>query len=298
MRFLRDSVWTFIAAILALLALIFSVYTYFGNRETKSLRIEILSNSPLISMDDNITKDITVLYKDRPVRAVSLILVRLENSGNVPIRENDYSSPIVFSLASNAEVGEASIVETKPNSIEISPAKIATNQTELSNSLLNPGDQVLLRILALNNDGTLNITARIAGISEVEIVPVLGGGGTQSQSSNTALQNALAMMIAVIFFVFLASAFIWDSPVGIRWRQRLLGLDPASYFYTLAQANARSQTSLALRYLKITFSWDRSYLKRALDDRRFDDLKGYEPFDALIRQFSETDKDSNQTTEN
>src|SRR5262245_16390244 len=147
MKFFRDSIWQFIGVVSAI---VIAVVLFWLSRSAKDLQIEILSNSPLVSVDGEITKDIKIIYKDQPVQTLSVVLLRIENTGNVPIREGDYSRPIRISVSPEAEVGEFSVVETRPKGIDLSLEKIASNQVELSKSLLNPGDQVLIKILALD----------------------------------------------------------------------------------------------------------------------------------------------------
>ncbi len=294
MRLLRDSIWQFIAALITLVALAWAVYTYAGARETKSLRVEILANSPMISVKDDVSKDISILYKDKPVRTLSLMLLRISNTGNVPILETDYSRPILFSLSPDAEIGEASITETKPKGLPIYPSRITPNQVELSRSLLNPGDQALLRILALNNDQTLDLTARIAGISDIKLLAGLSDQ-TQPNKSADPFFPCMLLLLALLGFVI---AIWYESDDGIRWRQALRGLNAPSYFYTKAQAEHAQHPTRAINNLRRAFKYDRSYAQRALQDPRFAGFKGWLPFDELLAQYClPTDSTQQPTTQ-
>ena len=141
-----------------------SLALYFNGRPVKKLRVEILSNSPLVSIDTAMAKEMQVLYKGVPVQTLSLILLKFANAGTEPIKESDYSEPIRVLRSQSAAVGEVSIQETRPDGIKLTPTVRASNQVELARVLLNPGDQAVLKILALNNDSTLKISARIVGV--------------------------------------------------------------------------------------------------------------------------------------
>jgi hypothetical protein len=141
-----------------------SLALYFNGRPVKKLRVEILSNSPLVSIDTAMAKEMQVLYKGVPVQTLSLILLKFANAGTEPIKESDYSEPIRVLRSQSAAVGEVSIQETRPDGIQLTPTVRASNQVELARVLLNPGDQAVLKILALNNDSTLKISARIVGV--------------------------------------------------------------------------------------------------------------------------------------
>ena len=164
MKIIRDQGWGFIGIVTGIILTI-AVVLY--QRQVNELQVEIVSNSSLINVDSEIASDIEIIYKDQPVETLSLILIRLENTGNVAIKESDYSQPIVISISPDAEIGEFVVAETSPRGINLSLGKIGTHQVELSKSLCNPGDQALIRIMALNNDDTLDITARIVDISQL-----------------------------------------------------------------------------------------------------------------------------------
>src|SRR5688572_9000676 len=121
MKIFKDPVWQFVGVVVAVIALIATVIIYLIDRPVKRLQVQILSNSPLISVNTDISSQIQILYNDKPVQSLSLILLRFENVGNEPIKETDYSEPIRILLSSQAEVGEVSVQETKPEGIDLNP---------------------------------------------------------------------------------------------------------------------------------------------------------------------------------
>jgi hypothetical protein len=292
MKILRDPIWQFVGALLALLTIIIGAIYFLLDRPVKDLQIEVLSNSPLISVEGDITKDIKILYKDQAVQTLSVVLLRIENTGNVPIRETDYSRPVLVSMSPDAEVGEFSIVETRPKDIDLSLKKITPHQVELSKSLLNPGDQVLVKILVLDNDETLNVSARIADISELKVL-----SGLEEQSSQGQQDQKLSPAWAFVFWViilFFISFVLWltfaDIKPVIGWRQKYFGLKPGPHYYGLAQETILNggigSTRGALRYLKIAFSWDGTYIQEAKKDPLFAHLQQYEQFKSLMEKYN------------
>lgn len=297
MNILKDPVWQFIGVLVAVIALIATVIIYLIDRPVKRLQVQILSNSPLISVNTDISSQIQILYKDKPVQTLSLILLRFENVGNEPIKEADYSEPIRILLSSKSEVGEVTIQETRPAGIDLDPRVIAANQIEIAKVLLNPGDQAVVKVLALNNDGTLDVEARIAGISNVEILSALEGSAEGNDSAST--KNLIAMLSLVSILVALIAGFIWNSTRVIEWRKSYLGLDPARHYYTLAQETVLSKDkytgniSNTINYLRKAFSWDRSYVQRAQKDPLFSHLQEYENFRAIIDKYKQNESKSN-----
>lgn len=285
MKFLKDPVWQFVSVVIGIIAIFVSFYISNDERPSKKLRVEILSNNPLISVDTNIANEIEVTYKDIPVESLSLILLRFENTGNEPIGESDYSEPIRITLSENAEIGEATIQETKPVGINLSSTIISNNQIELAKTLLNPGDQVVVKILAINNDETLKINARIAGIQNIEVVSVL------ENQSNTNSSRNFGLTIAGAYCLLILLAIIWNSKRVVEWRIKKFGYDPALEAYAIAQ-NKMSRNSInaelireAISSLRTAFSWDISYLEKAKNDPLFSKLQNYEVYKALILEY-------------
>lgn len=297
MRIVKDPVWQFVGVIIGVVAIIVSVILYQIGRPVKRLQVEILSNSPLISVNTDISREIRILYKDRPVQTLSLILLRLNNLGNEPIRESDYSEPIRISISPNAEVGEVTVQETKPGGIDLAPTISARNQIEIAKALLNPGDQAILKVLALNNDGTLKVEARIAGIRDLEVLSVLEGR-TQSRDIIPIWVVISVVGVAVILII---AILIWNSRNVIEWRRNRFGFNPARYYYTLAQESMLkagpdlARIGIAIRYLGQAFSWDKTYVQKALNDPLFSHLKDYEKFKAVIERYKLSESESNDT---
>jgi hypothetical protein len=283
MKLFRDPIWNFVAAVGAIAALTFGYFYYTGSQQTKRLTVEILTNSSLVSVRDDVAKDIKVLYKDIPVKRVSVILLRLQNTGNSPIQESDYSRPVVISLSPSAEIGEASITETKPKNVDISIAKSTPYQAELSKSLLNPNDQVLIKILAINNDDTLQIGGRIAGISDINVSSVLT---PDNQNPN----GNLATWVLVLGIGSLIFAIFWTSDSGYRFRQARFGFDPAAHLYAEAQRYAIIGEHVhAIDRLARSFRWDKKYIEKAKSDFRFDQVRQSVRFKDLLDNYEQQD---------
>lgn len=300
MKLIKDPVWQFVAVVVAVVGIIVAVSIYLIGRPVKRLQVQILSNSPLISVNTEISPQIQILYKDKPVQTLSLILLRFENVGNEPIRESDYSKPIRILLSPNAEVGEVTVQETKPEGINLNPTVSASNQVEIAKALLNPGDQAVLKVLALNNDGTLKVEARIVGIPDLKILSALEGS-TQSKESVPYWIVFMLLGVVILIIIIVISALIWNSKKVIEWRISHLGFDPARYYYRLAQETLLSKDKdtgsigNTIYHLRKAFSWDRSYVQRAQKDPLFSQLQEYEKFKAAIDKYKQLESESNNT---
>ncbi len=295
MKIIKDPAWQIIAIVVSLVAVIVTVSIFLIGRPVKRLQVQIISNSPLISVNKDISPQIQILYKDKPVQILSLILLRFENVGNEPIRESDYSEPIRILLSPKAEVAEVTLQETKPEGIKLNPTISASNQVEIAKALLNPGDQAVLKVLALNNDGSIKVEARIVGIPDLEILSALEGSPKgEIFVPSWILFIALGAIILVLIF-----ALTWYSKKVIEWRRSHLGFNPARYYYTLAQEAILSKDkdagniSITIRYLGKACSWDRSYAQKAQKDPLFAHIQEYERFKAVVDKYKQSENESN-----
>lgn len=286
MKFFRDPVWQFVGVVIGLGAIVLAVVLSRTERQVSELQIEILSNSSLVNVDGDVTGDIEIVYRDQPVNTLSLILLRIENSGNVPIRDSDYSEPIVIAVSPDAEIGEFTIVETEPKGINITVEKISPYQIELSNALLNPGDQVLLKILALDNDDSLDITARIVNVSELQIVSGLVEPDTVQKIGFWDV--VLFVLVVSGFLLYVALIYVWTENIDIvvRLRHKLFGLDPAFYHYEQARRWILRDTTGSLReaYLSLgkAIKRDQGYAQKAQSDPRFTKLRELGLLDEIV----------------
>ena len=285
MKFFKNPVWQFVGVIISVIAIFVALYISATDRPSKKLRVEILSNNPLISVNTDIAKEIEILYKDVPVQTLSLILLRFENTGNEPIAESDYSEPIRITLSQNAEIGEATIQETQPLGINLTATKISNNQIELAKTLLNPGDQVVIKILAINNDETLEINTRIAGIQNIEVISVLESQSTSKSSSNFFLFIFGGLGLLILWLMF------WNSKGVVEWRIKKYGYNPALEAYAAAQERVSTKVMttenlrLVILHLRNAFVWDNIYLEKAKNDPIFSELQNYEIYKAFISEF-------------
>jgi len=287
MRALKSPIWQFVGVVIALVIGVATIYLILRDRHVKGLRVDVLSNSPLVSVDTGVAREMQILYRGKQVQTLSVILLKFTNSGTDPITEADFSEPIRLTVSANAAIGEAAVQETRPASIRLTPTTIAPNQVELAKTLLNPGDQVVLKILVLNNDTTLSISARIAGVRHLEVHSLLEQNAKTGFSSDQIVAlSAAAVVVLVILF-----ALVWQTRTVMQWRKERFGFDPARYYYEQAQRIMilrPKDTTIdhVIGYLRSAFAWEIAYVERAKVDPLFVQLSEYVPFKELISKYT------------
>src|SRR5436305_3835778 len=115
MGVLIDAGW--IGAIASGVGAIVAIIIFLFSREKKSLSYEILSESPLISISDEIKGSLQVLFNGEPIENVHLFLVKFINDGNVPIAAGDYERQLTIIFTDDSKIISAECVQTIPSNL-------------------------------------------------------------------------------------------------------------------------------------------------------------------------------------
>jgi hypothetical protein len=117
--FLRDPLWQFIGAVLALVGIVVAVVIYLRQRQTAQLGWQALSVTPLLSVNDELRGQIKIMLNDKPIDQVHLILLRLINIGTAPIRTADYERPIQITFGKTTIILNAAVIRTNDPSLQV-----------------------------------------------------------------------------------------------------------------------------------------------------------------------------------
>jgi hypothetical protein len=166
---LRDPMWQFIGVVLALAAICVSVVLYLLQRRRKALVYEFLSRTPLLSMKEEVEGKLQILFDGEPVSDVHLVVVKIVNSGNVPITAHDYERPLALSVGAKAKILTAEVSETVPESLQ-ALATIGPDRTDvvLTPVLLNGGDSATIKMLVSQFSGGIRVDGRIVGVKDIK----------------------------------------------------------------------------------------------------------------------------------
>jgi len=198
MDFLRDSIWQFIGAFLGLIAIAISVRIYYLQRGRKEITYEVLSNSPIVNVKNEIKSEIKIFYKNRPVEGINLIIIRFYNSGTLSISTHDFEEPIKLFLGDSAELINSEIIETKPEQLNPKLNNEKDNIT-IAPLLLNPGDSFSLKIISLKPNEELKISGRILGIKEIS--------NAQIKSISVKFSNIFAITLLTSAFMYIGFTY-------------------------------------------------------------------------------------------
>ncbi len=166
LELLRDPIWQFAGAFIALIAIAVSVAVYFAQLQRKDITYELLSNTPLLTVSERGLGQIQLTYNSVPVENPRLAVIRLTNSGNVPIATTDYERPISFAFGEGTTVLSSAITAASPDNLNVS-AQNNGNIVVLQPVLLNPRDSLTLKLLVSGKGSGLRADGRIHGVRRI-----------------------------------------------------------------------------------------------------------------------------------
>lgn len=167
MDILRDQIWQFIGAVLGLLAIAVTVLIFRWQRSRKALTFEVVTFSPLLTVASDVKDKLQITFEGKPVTNLRLLVLRLYNSGNVPIPAMDYERRIELVFDEKAEIIDAAVIETAPDNIRAT-IDFKSDRVGVDPVLLNPKESMTLRILTTQDRQEFDIDARIIGISNIQ----------------------------------------------------------------------------------------------------------------------------------
>ena len=199
LNLLRDPVWQFIGAVLAVLGIGAALWIYWLQRQTKELAFGIVSSRRLLSIADEVSSRVTVELDGKSVKSLHLLVYGLKNSGHRAISPSDFQRPLSISF-SEGRVISAEIASQIPPNLGATLV-FAESSVELQPLLLNAGDQILLQVLLSAPSPSESVDTRILDVPA--LVPI-----NVRPRLPTLLDSALPTFIGVFVLLALGAYFV------------------------------------------------------------------------------------------
>jgi hypothetical protein len=210
--------WQFWGVVVGLVAILITVILFLAQRSKKRLAYYLLTETPLLSVDDEIKGKIKIRYGRKSIQNIHLVLLYIWNKGNVDIATSDYEQPIVFSFP-DSEILSAEVVEVSPKNLQ--PTIMAElSKLTVDPIMLNKGDFMTIKLLFSDYAKQVDANARILGVKEIE----------KSERRNSRInyvRTLLEILIAsvILQLVYLAaSGFSFSSSTALLIFFGFLGL--------------------------------------------------------------------------
>ena len=141
---------------------------WMARKPRKSLKILAVSKVPLVQVDDRFKDELKVLFRDKEIRDATSIVLRIYNSGQVPITANDFDRPIAFKFSDDSTTINTRVVRTSPDNI-FPQVHAQGNRIEIDPLLINRGDLIEFSTIVSSFDGSISVDGRIVDIKTIEL---------------------------------------------------------------------------------------------------------------------------------
>lgn len=183
MDWLRDPIWQFIGILVGLATFVLAA---FWQKKRKKIAYEIISNTQLLSVKDEVKSRLQILFDQKPVHNLNLVVLKIYNAGNEPISPEDFKDKLTVEFGDNAQILEADVVDVFPKNMQANIEQTA-NSISLVPLLLNDGDSVKLKIL-LSKYSHIHITGRITGVNQIS------GAGIEQLTPRSFLKDLATIL--------------------------------------------------------------------------------------------------------
>lgn len=198
---LRDGAWQFAGVLVGLVSIVATVLVYYLQRAKPKLTAGLTRSRSLLSVPSQAAGKVTIEYDGMNVDNVHLIECLVANFGARPLLPNDFVSPLRITPSETTTILSAAIATEFPKGLS---AKLTLDPTgvKLEPLLLNSGDSLTIQILASGENPGVDVSARLAGISE--LTPP--GQGTRIKAFEVL--RDLNFLLIQIFLVYSATKYI------------------------------------------------------------------------------------------
>lgn len=159
---LRDNLWGFAGALLALVTLLVAL------RAAKVLEVSI-EERELVGIKDDLDGRLKLLFKGVPKSAIWLVTVSFMKRGTHPVVPADFHKPLTIHLPSErGEILSYSVQSAHPEQLEIKCCQTQPGAVTVSPLVLNSGDHFTIELLVSDYKASaLQLDYRIAGLPQI-----------------------------------------------------------------------------------------------------------------------------------
>jgi len=160
-----------VRTILAIVAICVTILLFLVGRRRKGLSY-LLSDTRVLGVHEAVNPSrVQILFDGAAVTEVRLLIITLNNSGNEPIRVDDFERPLRFSWPEPARILTAEVAEVSPEGLQPT-INAGVDEIVIDPLLLNPGDWLRIKIL-INQATKISVDARVVGVKEITVASAM-----------------------------------------------------------------------------------------------------------------------------
>lgn len=165
--FIRNVNWDFVGVLVAVITIILSIAIFLAQRKRKKLTYEIVSKTSVLSAAEEISGKLQILFQGEAVKNVYLLVIKLSNTGNLPITTADFERLVCLKVEKSERILSAEVSETTPPNLSAT-LQNTDKSIQLNPLLLNPGDTIVIKTLISDYQNDVEIDGRIVGVQNIE----------------------------------------------------------------------------------------------------------------------------------
>lgn len=212
---MNPSLWNPINGTAAVVGVLLTLTIYLSSRKKKSLGYILLSDTSVVSINNEFTEKVKVTYLELPTRTLQLVRFKIINTGNTPIRPDDFAEPLTY-IDEKPKInkkfkGFYVVKYPETSQKDITPQTIHHNgRIGLKPLLLNPKDWITVEILNVDLDkdvSKLELRGRIAGVNRIRQL-------ASSDIKSLTFPEIIALIAIVGFYI--AFVYIYIFPFVLK----------------------------------------------------------------------------------
>ncbi|WP_053957617.1 SpoIIIAC/SpoIIIAD family protein [Inediibacterium massiliense] len=193
-------------SILTLLAtILIPIFIYFMESKSKILKYKVISITNILNEQDELTDQIKILFNGQEIESPHLIEIHFYNSGNIPIKADDFYKNILIKLDENVSVLTKSTEGIAPKDLKVD-LLVNQNNIEILPTLLNSKDSFKIKFMTNKLSENIDVSGRILGVKSI------------NEEKN---KNTNKLYSGSIFLILLSLTLIWIQP-------QIRSLDPTT----------------------------------------------------------------------
>src|SRR4030095_8429547 len=157
-----------------------SVCLWILNQRRKELSYRVLRGDALVNVKGEAKRRGEVRFDGRPVEDAHLVVVRVANSGHLPINPGDYQGKLAICVNPGSSILMADVIETVPGDLdERLPQqngqrslieRVQKDRLILQPVLLNEDDSLSVQMLVKNYAGKVTVSGHVQGVPSIRHV--------------------------------------------------------------------------------------------------------------------------------
>lgn len=209
-------IWA-VLAIITVISLLFTVYTYVTNKKRKLFSVSCASYELLKQGQSEIEK-VSIMFDDQPINNLTISNYAIWNSGNTLINGTDIVDTQRLRLISDDETKflEAKIVSEVETSNKFRIIEQLDNEILLDFDYVDKNEGIVIQVIHTGEKDSINAQCKIKGGKPIKTYTF----SQKKRNTNTAQKKLIKLFfpiyLIVVMFLFFALSTI--STIGIMFR--------------------------------------------------------------------------------